>query len=45
MDNIRDHVRDVIDQEGGSLLAAYRLPEDLFDNAKVTTDIYFYSKK
>ena len=44
MDNIFDHVRDIIDQEGGSLLAAYRLPETLFDNAKVTTDIIFIVK-
>ena len=34
MDNIYDHVRDVITQEGGSLLAAFRLPENLFYNAK-----------
>ena len=44
MDNIFDHVRDVITQEGGSLLAAFRLPENLFDNAKVTTDIIFITK-
>ena len=44
MDNIFDHVRDVITQEGGSLLAAYRLPENLFYNAKVTTDIIFITK-
>jgi predicted RNA methylase len=44
MDNIRNHVRDVITKEGGSLLAAYRLPENVFQNAKVTTDIIFITK-
>jgi len=44
MDNIRDHVRNVITKEGGSLLAFYRLPENVFQNAKVTTDIIFITK-
>jgi len=44
MDNIFDHVRDVITKEGGSLLAAYRLPDNVFQNAKVTTDIIFITK-
>ena len=39
MDNIRDHVRDVIEAKGASLLVAYRLPETLFNNTKVTVDI------
>jgi hypothetical protein len=44
MDNVRDQVRDVITKEGGSLLGAYRLPENVFQNAKVTTDIIFITK-
>jgi len=44
MDNIFDHVRDIITKEGGSLLAAYRLPDNVFQNAKVTTDIIFITK-
>ena len=40
----RDHVRDVIEKEGGNLLMAYRLPEDVFSDAKVTTDIVFITK-
>ena len=44
MDNIREHVRDVIEEEGASLLVAYRLPETLFDDAKVTVDIVFIVK-
>jgi type I restriction-modification system DNA methylase subunit len=44
MDNTQDHVRNIIHQEGGSLVAAYRLPEDLFRDAKVTIDIVFLKK-
>lgn len=44
MDNICDHVRDIIKKEGCSLLAAYRLPDNLFNNAKVTVDIIFIIK-
>ncbi|MCE3238748.1 MAG: hypothetical protein K0R24_1729 [Gammaproteobacteria bacterium] len=44
MDNITKHVRGIIHQEGGSLITAYRLPDDLFDNAKVTVDIVFLTK-
>lgn len=44
LDNIRDHVRDVINDEDGGLIAAYRLPDDLFANAKVTVDIVFLAK-
>lgn len=44
MDNASQHVRDIIVKEGGDLLAAYRLPDDLFDNAKVTIDIVFLIK-
>jgi hypothetical protein len=33
------------DKEGGSLLAAYRLPDNLFSDAKVTVDVVFMVKK
>ncbi|MBY0281065.1 MAG: Eco57I restriction-modification methylase domain-containing protein [Alphaproteobacteria bacterium] len=45
LDNRRDHARDIIHQEGGSLLAAYRLPDNLFDDAKVTVDVVFLVKE
>ncbi|MBN9344388.1 MAG: hypothetical protein BGO76_08505 [Caedibacter sp. 38-128] len=44
LDNIRDHVRYIIHREGGSLLAAYRLPDDIFSGAKITIDIVFLTK-
>jgi hypothetical protein len=44
MDNVKDHTRYIIDREGGSLVAAYRLPDDLFSNAKVTIDLVFLKK-
>ena len=44
MNNTQDHVRNIIHQEGGSLVAAYRLPEDLFRDAKVTIDLVFIKK-
>ncbi len=45
MDNRRDHARDIIAKEGGELIAAFRLSDDLFANAKVTVDIVFLGKK
>ena len=45
MDNLREHVRYIIKEEGGSLLASYRMPDNLFDNAKVTVDIVFIIKE
>lgn len=45
LDNRRDHARDIIYQEGGSLLAAYRLPDNLFADAKVTVDVVFLIKE
>jgi predicted RNA methylase len=44
MDNVKDHTRHIIDREGGNLLAAYRLPDDLFKDAKVTIDLVFLKK-
>ena len=45
MDNRRDHAREIIHNEGGSLLAAYRLPDNLFSDAKVTVDVVFLIKQ
>lgn len=45
LDNRRDHARDIIHKEGGSLLAAYRLPDNLFMDAKVTVDVVFLIKE
>ena len=45
MDNVGEHVRDIIEEEGGSLLVAYRLPETLFRDAKVTVDIVIIVKE
>ena len=45
MDNLREHVRYIIKQEGASLLASYRMPDNLFDDAKVTVDIVFIVKE
>jgi predicted RNA methylase len=38
LDKSKQHVRDVIAQDGGRLVAAWRFPCDLFENAKVTVD-------
>lgn len=44
MDNVKEHTRHIINREGGNLLAAYRLPDDLFSDAKVTIDLVFLKK-
>ena len=44
LDNVRDHARDIIAADGVNLMLAYRLPDDLFANAKVTVDIVFLKK-
>jgi hypothetical protein len=44
LDNAKQHVRNLIAEEGGTLLAAYRLPDDVFSDAKVCTDIVFLRK-
>ncbi|WP_119343462.1 N-6 DNA methylase [Facilibium subflavum] len=43
LDNIKGHARNIM-AKYGSLIAAFRLPENMFDNAKVTVDIIFFSK-
>lgn len=45
LDNRQEHAREIIHQEGGSLLAAYRLPDNLFADAKVTVDMVFLIKE
>ncbi len=37
-------VRHIIAKEGGTLVAAFRLPDNLFSDAKVTVDIVFLQK-
>jgi len=44
LDMISGHIRDVITKEGASLLAAYRLPDNTFTGARVTTDVIFLVK-
>ena len=44
LDNTRDHARDIIAASGVNMLAAYRLPDNLFENAKVAVDIVFLKK-
>lgn len=41
LDNSRDHARAIIAANGINMLAAYRLPDNLFANAKITVDIIF----
>lgn len=45
MDNCKEHAREIIAKEGGSLLAAFRLPDNLFADAKVTVDVVFLIKE
>lgn len=42
-DNTHDHPRKIM-QKHGSLIAAFRLPDCMFENAKVTVDLVFYIK-
>jgi len=44
LDNLGRHVRGLIAAEGGRLLQAYRLPDNLFSDAKVTVDLVFIKK-
>ena len=44
MDNGKGHAREIIANEGGYLLDAFRLPDDCFDSAKVTVDLVFLQK-
>ena len=45
LDNVKDHAREIITSNGVNLLAAYRLPDNLFDCAKIIVDIVFYKKQ
>jgi len=44
LDNVKDHARDIIHDSGVGMIAAYRFPDNLFNNAKVTVDIVFLQK-
>lgn len=44
LDNRVKHTRDIIKKEGGNLIDAYRLPDNLFQGAKITIDIVFLKK-
>jgi len=44
LDNVRDHARDIISEEGVNILMAYRLPDNIFANAKISVDIVFLQK-
>lgn len=44
LDNKTAHAREIIAREGGTLVEAFRLPDDLFDGAKVTVDLVFLRK-
>ena len=43
LDNVKNHSRHIM-HKYGSLLAAFRLPENMFDSAKVTVDVVFFIK-
>lgn len=44
LDNVRDHARDIISKDGVNMLMAYRLPDNIFANAKISVDIVFLTK-
>ncbi|MDC0864324.1 N-6 DNA methylase [Rickettsiaceae bacterium] len=44
LDNTRDHARDIISKDGVNMLMAYRLPDNIFANAKISVDIVFLTK-
>lgn len=44
LDNVKDHARDIINQSGVNLILAYRLPDNLFVDAKITVDLVFLQK-
>ena len=44
LDNVRDHARDIITADGVNILVAYRLPDNIFANAKITIDIVILQK-
>jgi type I restriction-modification system DNA methylase subunit len=43
LDNVKNHSRHIM-HKYGSMLASFRLPENMFDSAKVTVDIVFFIK-
>ncbi len=45
LDNVKKHARDIMAELGAKLVAAFRLPDDCFDHAKVTVDVVFFEKE
>ena len=44
LDNTKEHARDIINASGTNLILAYRLPDNLFADAKITVDLVFLQK-
>jgi hypothetical protein len=44
LDNTKDHARNIINESGVNLILAYRLPDNLFADAKITVDLVFLQK-
>jgi type I restriction-modification system DNA methylase subunit len=44
LDNVREHARDIISNAGVNMLMAYRLPDNIFANAKISVDIVLLKK-
>ena len=44
LDNAKEHARAIIAANGVNMVASYRLPDNLFINAKITVDIVFLHK-
>ena len=44
LDNLQDHARDIISKDGVNMLMAYRLPDNIFANAKISVDIVFLTR-
>jgi len=43
LDNIKGHARNMLNRHA-RLISSFRLPDNMFDNAKVTVDIVFFQK-
>lgn len=44
LDNTRGHARNIISNAGVNMIRAYRLPDNIFANAKISVDIVFLQK-
>ncbi len=45
LDNVKKHARGIMAELGAKLVAAFRLPDDCFQDAKVTVDVVFFTKE